>query len=579
VQCCPVLVTGGPEVSNPDQLRLLRAVLDHTTDAVLIAEAGEIDLPGPRIVYVNEAFVRKTGYTSGEVLGRTPRILQGPRTDRRALDRIREAMKAWQSVEVEVVNYCRDGTPFLCELSISPVADERGWFTHWVAVQRDVTHRRRLALELEHERAALLELSGQDVPLAVILQRLERSAARQFGDRAVRVVLAEEPGGVSSEEVPGEGAWGGEGIWRCAVTGGHGRVLGELQVASERPDGEEDRVVLGHVARLAALLIERDRDRAALRSALSRAETLALLGDVLQQAVTPSDVTVSALAQFGPALSAQSMLVVPLDGIYLQRPTVWGDVPEAVMRHMTRPGLTLAQTPALQEVARRQEALYLRDDHAVPGALPDLPALGYGVEPLCAPGGAVLGFLIAWRAPGEWHGGERTLMRRAAGTISLALERADQQARLEVQREQQRLNALHLQQERGFLSTVLSNLSEAVIACDGEGRLTLFNDAARLMHGLDVVPLLPDEWAAHFDLFGADGVTPLAKERVPLYRALQGERFHEAQMVIRARDGMVRHLLVSGQPLRTPDGVALGAVVTMRDDTACREIGQITDCP
>ncbi len=156
-------------------------------------------------MYVNEAFVRKTGYTSGEVLGRTPRILQGPRTDRRALDRIREAMKAWQSVEVEVVNYCRDGTPFLCELSISPVADERGWFTHWVAVQRDVTHRRRLALELEHERAALLELSGQDVPLAVILQRLERSAARQFGDRAVRVVLAEEPGGVSSEEVPGEG--------------------------------------------------------------------------------------------------------------------------------------------------------------------------------------------------------------------------------------------------------------------------------------------------------------------------------------------------------------------------------------
>ncbi len=78
-------------------------------------------------------------------------------------------------------------------------------------------------------------------------------------------------------------------------------------------------MVLGHVARLAALLIERDRDRAALRSALSRAETLALLGDVLQQAVTPSDVTVSALAQLGPVLRAQSMLVVPLDGVCLQR--------------------------------------------------------------------------------------------------------------------------------------------------------------------------------------------------------------------------------------------------------------------
>ncbi len=68
-----------------EQVRLLQSVVVNTNDAVLITEAEPIDEPGPRIIYVNEAFTRTTGYTLEEVIGKTPRILQGPKTNRQAL--------------------------------------------------------------------------------------------------------------------------------------------------------------------------------------------------------------------------------------------------------------------------------------------------------------------------------------------------------------------------------------------------------------------------------------------------------------------------------------------------------------
>jgi PAS domain S-box-containing protein len=124
-----------------EQLRLLQTAVSRLNDIVLITEAEPIDEPGPRIVYVNEAFERRTGYTRAEVLGKTPRILQGEGTDRAALDRIRHALERWQPVREELLNYTKGGVPFWLELDIVPIANESGWFTHWVAVERDITDR------------------------------------------------------------------------------------------------------------------------------------------------------------------------------------------------------------------------------------------------------------------------------------------------------------------------------------------------------------------------------------------------------------------------------------------------------
>lgn len=143
-----------------EQLRLLQSVVVNTNDAVIITEADPIDEPGPRILYVNEAFTRITGYTPEEVLGKTPRILQGPKTDRAELQKVRTALSRWESITVEVINYRKDGSEFWNEFNLVPVADAQGWYTHWIAVQRDTTARKRadeirLALEREKELSAL----------------------------------------------------------------------------------------------------------------------------------------------------------------------------------------------------------------------------------------------------------------------------------------------------------------------------------------------------------------------------------------------------------------------------------------
>ena len=125
------------------RMRLLESVALHARDSIVITEAEPVNEPGPRILFCNKAFTDTTGYSAAEVMGKTPRILQGPGTCPAARATLRAAFAEWRPVTVEMVNYRKDGTPFQVELSIVPVADERGWYTHWVSVQRDVTERRR----------------------------------------------------------------------------------------------------------------------------------------------------------------------------------------------------------------------------------------------------------------------------------------------------------------------------------------------------------------------------------------------------------------------------------------------------
>lgn len=143
-----------------EQVRLLQSVVVNTNDAIIITEAEPIDSPGPKILYVNEAFTRITGYQPEEVLGKTPRILQGAKTDQAQLQKVRNALVRWESITVEVINYRKDGTEFWNEFSLVPVANAKGWYTHWIAVQRDTTERKRLdeiwlALEREKELSVL----------------------------------------------------------------------------------------------------------------------------------------------------------------------------------------------------------------------------------------------------------------------------------------------------------------------------------------------------------------------------------------------------------------------------------------
>lgn len=152
-----------------EELRLLQSVVVNTNDAVLITEAEPFDQPGPRILYVNAAFTAITGYEPAEVLGKTPRILQGPKTDRAELDRVRKALSTWQPVTVEVINYRKDGSEFWNEFSLVPVANGEGWYTHWIAVQRDTSRRKRTEQALRQREKNFRTLIENALDIIMIL--------------------------------------------------------------------------------------------------------------------------------------------------------------------------------------------------------------------------------------------------------------------------------------------------------------------------------------------------------------------------------------------------------------------------
>jgi PAS domain S-box-containing protein len=137
------------EKENIQHLKLLESVIVHTKDSILITEAEPFDEPGPRIIFVNPAFEKMTGYTSEEVIGLSPRLLQNEDTDRKELDKLRTAMNKWESCEITISNSRKNGEKFWNNFSIAPIANEKGWFTHWIAVERDVTKEIEAAIEKE----------------------------------------------------------------------------------------------------------------------------------------------------------------------------------------------------------------------------------------------------------------------------------------------------------------------------------------------------------------------------------------------------------------------------------------------
>ena len=116
-----------------------RSAMAGLVDAVCVttADPGCLD---PRIVYVNAAFERLTGYSEAEALGRNPRFLQGPNSDRAVLDRLKADLIAGREFQGSTANYRKDGTEYHVEWRVSTVRDDR-MPMNWVAVQRDVPER------------------------------------------------------------------------------------------------------------------------------------------------------------------------------------------------------------------------------------------------------------------------------------------------------------------------------------------------------------------------------------------------------------------------------------------------------
>jgi PAS domain S-box-containing protein len=123
------------------QLSLVEQAIKYDYDSILITEL-DLGKPGPKIVYVNDGFTKMTGYSKEEVIGRTRRILQGEKTDRHVLDRLKERLIEGQAFFGHTVNYRKDGTEFINQWDIHPLTNKNGEITHWVSYQRDITDRK-----------------------------------------------------------------------------------------------------------------------------------------------------------------------------------------------------------------------------------------------------------------------------------------------------------------------------------------------------------------------------------------------------------------------------------------------------
>jgi PAS domain S-box-containing protein len=123
------------------------------------------------------------------------------------------------------------------------------------------------------------------------------------------------------------------------------------------------------------------------------------------------------------------------------------------------------------------------------------------------------------------------------------------------------------QQSPQFLEALLAHASDGIVACDAQGRLVLFNRMAQQFHGLPPEPLPPEEWAKYYDLYDGDGSRPLAKDEIPLFRALQGAAVVGQEMTIAPTNGTARSLLANATAIYSTTGVKLGAVALMRDIT------------
>jgi|GEM_PF-5870494 len=133
---------------------------------------------------------------------------------------------------------------------------------------------------------------------------------------------------------------------------------------------------------------------------------------------------------------------------------------------------------------------------------------------------------------------------------------------------EERKRAEHaLRKEKELWNAVFDNLKDGIVACDTKGSLILLNRACQEFHGPISGPLPVERWAESYNLFDENGRNQLDPERIPLYRALNGEFVQDVEMVVIPKTGQARILLANGQPLTTPAGEALGAFVVMQDIT------------
>ena len=148
------------------------------TESVLITDA-DLNEPGPYIIYVNPAFEKMTGWTKEEVIGKTPRILQGPGTDHEIFKNLIDKLHRGETWSGRTINYRKDGSEFYMQWSIVPIRNEAWEIHQYLAVQKDVTHlvetEQKLQEAMQDERKRLVEIEKANIKLNNLVKEQKKT--------------------------------------------------------------------------------------------------------------------------------------------------------------------------------------------------------------------------------------------------------------------------------------------------------------------------------------------------------------------------------------------------------------------
>jgi PAS domain S-box-containing protein len=139
--------------------------------------------------------------------------------------------------------------------------------------------------------------------------------------------------------------------------------------------------------------------------------------------------------------------------------------------------------------------------------------------------------------------------------------------------ERERAARAEAERQQALLEGIIAQSGDAIIVADAQGVLRLFNPEAERQHGVPLKEVGPKEWVETYGLSDEEG-HPLPLERVPLYRALQGEHVRDELLWLHRPDGTRLSVSVTARPLRGPDGTPTGAVFSSRDIALRRALAQ-----
>ena len=134
------------------RLKLLETVITQTKDSVIITESGDADDAIPKIVFVNPAFTKMTGYTANEVVGKSALVFMNKFSVRKDIKKLAEALKKKEEFIFESLNTRKNKEQYWVSITMIPITDKDNQHSHWISIQRDIS----VEKEREKEREQLI---------------------------------------------------------------------------------------------------------------------------------------------------------------------------------------------------------------------------------------------------------------------------------------------------------------------------------------------------------------------------------------------------------------------------------------